>query len=35
VKRAAVARTEHVCISSASRERQVLPAALAAWIDAG
>lgn len=34
-KRAAVARTEHVCISSATRERQPLPAALAAWVDAG
>lgn len=32
-KRAAVARTEHVCISSASRERLPLPAALAAWVD--
>jgi 1,4-dihydroxy-2-naphthoyl-CoA hydrolase len=34
-KRAAVARTEHVCVSSASRERQTLPAALATWVDAG
>lgn len=34
-KRAAVARTEHVCISSATRERQALPAALAAWVDGG
>lgn len=34
-KRAAVARTEHVCISSATRERQPLPAALAAWVDGG
>lgn len=34
-KRAAVARTEHVCIHSATRERQPLPAALAAWVDAG
>jgi Predicted thioesterase len=34
-KRAAVARTEHVCISSASRERHPLPAALAAWVDGG
>jgi len=25
-------RTEHVCISSRSRERHVLPAAIAAWI---
>jgi 1,4-dihydroxy-2-naphthoyl-CoA hydrolase len=34
-KRAAVARTEHVCISATQRERQPLPAALAAWVDAG
>jgi 1,4-dihydroxy-2-naphthoyl-CoA hydrolase len=34
-KRAAVARTEHVCIASASRERQALPPALAAWVDGG
>lgn len=34
-KRAAVARTEHVCVSSASRERQTLPTALATWVDAG
>ncbi|MEO0054617.1 MAG: hypothetical protein RLZZ50_564 [Verrucomicrobiota bacterium] len=34
-KRAAVARTEHVCISSATRERHALPAALAAWVDGG
>lgn len=34
-KRTAVARTEHVCIASATRERQPLPAALAAWIDGG
>lgn len=34
-KRAAVARTEHVCISSSTRERQALPAPLAAWVDAG
>lgn len=34
-KRAAVARTEHVCIASASRERQPLPAGLADWVDAG
>ncbi len=33
-KRAAVARTEHVCISSTTRERLPLPAALAAWLDA-
>ncbi len=32
-KRAAVARTEHVCIASKTRERQPLPAALAAWLD--
>lgn len=32
-KRAAVARTEHVCIHSTTRERQPLPAALAAWVD--
>ena len=31
-KRAAVARTEHVCITTASRERMPLPAALARWI---
>jgi 1,4-dihydroxy-2-naphthoyl-CoA hydrolase len=29
---AARVRTEHVCISSRSRERHALPAALAAWI---
>lgn len=34
-KRAAIARTEHVCIATASRERQPLPPALADWIDAG
>jgi 1,4-dihydroxy-2-naphthoyl-CoA hydrolase len=33
-KRAAVARTEHVCIASANRERQPLPPAIAAWLDA-
>jgi len=33
-KRAAVARTEHVCISSTTRERLPLPAALAAWLEA-
>jgi 1,4-dihydroxy-2-naphthoyl-CoA hydrolase len=33
-KRAAVARTEHICITSQTRERQPLPAALAAWVDA-
>ncbi|RRJ95016.1 acyl-CoA thioesterase [Opitutaceae bacterium TAV4] len=35
VKRVAVARTEHVCIGSATRERMALPAALAAWVAAG
>jgi 1,4-dihydroxy-2-naphthoyl-CoA hydrolase len=34
-KRAAVARTEHVCIDARTRERQALPPALAAWVDAG
>jgi 1,4-dihydroxy-2-naphthoyl-CoA hydrolase len=34
-KRAAVVRTEHVCISSATRERLALPAPVAAWIQAG
>ncbi|MBC8011166.1 MAG: acyl-CoA thioesterase [Burkholderiales bacterium] len=34
-KRACVARTEHVCIHSQTRERQTLPANLAAWVDAG
>jgi 1,4-dihydroxy-2-naphthoyl-CoA hydrolase len=33
-KRAAVARTEHVCIDSASRERRPFAPALASWIDA-
>jgi 1,4-dihydroxy-2-naphthoyl-CoA hydrolase len=33
-KRAAVARTEHVCISSTTRERQPLPPAISAWLDA-
>ena len=32
-KRAAVARTEHVCISSQTRERLTLPPSLSAWID--
>lgn len=32
-KRAAVARTEHVCITSAKRERAPLPAAIAAWVE--
>ncbi len=35
VKRAAVVRTEHVCISSGTRERLPLPASLAAWVQAG
>ncbi|MDF3059218.1 MAG: thioesterase [Rariglobus sp.] len=34
-KRAAVVRTEHVCISSKTRERLPLPASLAAWVQAG
>jgi 1,4-dihydroxy-2-naphthoyl-CoA hydrolase len=34
-KKAAIARTEHICISSTNRERQALPAELAAWVDAG
>jgi 1,4-dihydroxy-2-naphthoyl-CoA hydrolase len=34
-KRAAVVRTEHVCISSTTRERLPLPAPVAAWIQAG
>ncbi len=34
-KRAAVARTEHVCIDARSRERRPLPDVLAAWVDAG
>ena len=33
-KRASVARTEHVCIHSRTRERQALPASLAGWVDA-
>jgi 1,4-dihydroxy-2-naphthoyl-CoA hydrolase len=33
-KRAAVARTEHVCIDARLRERRPLPAALTAWVDA-
>lgn len=32
-KKAATARTEHVCIKSATRERLALPPALAAWVD--
>ncbi len=34
-KRAAVARTEHICLSSENRERLPLPPALATWVDAG
>jgi 1,4-dihydroxy-2-naphthoyl-CoA hydrolase len=34
-KRAAVVRTEHVCISSKTRERLPLPADIVAWIQAG
>jgi 1,4-dihydroxy-2-naphthoyl-CoA hydrolase len=34
-KRAAVVRTEHVCISSQTRERLPLPASVAAWVQAG
>ena len=34
-KRAAVVRTEHVCISSTTRERLALPANLLAWVQAG
>ena len=34
-KRAAVVRTEHVCISSKTRERLPLPAQIAAWVAAG
>lgn len=34
-KRAAVVRTEHVCISSKTRERLPLPAPLTAWLAAG
>lgn len=33
-KRAAIARTEHVCITDSGRERTPLPLALAAWVDA-
>lgn len=33
-KRAAVIRTEHVCIDSESRQKSDLPAALAHWVDA-
>jgi 1,4-dihydroxy-2-naphthoyl-CoA hydrolase len=34
-KLAAVVRTEHVCIRSATRERLALPPPLAAWVDRG
>jgi len=34
-KVAARARTEHVCTSRSRRERTALPAALAAWVQAG
>ena len=34
-KCAARVRTEHVCIDSATRARKALPAALAAWVNAG
>lgn len=34
-KRAARLRTEHVCITTASRERTPIPAALAGWIAQG
>jgi len=34
-KTAARVRTEHVCISSKTRERLPLPPALAAWLKAG
>lgn len=34
-KRAAVIRTEHVCISSGTRERLPLPPPVAAWVKAG
>ena len=34
-KRAAVLRTEHVCIATAGRTRLPLPPALASWVDAG
>ncbi len=33
-KRAAVAKTVHVCINSSNRERQPLPAKLASWLGA-
>lgn len=34
-KRAAVVRTEHVCIDSKTRDRLPLPGKLAAWVDNG
>jgi 1,4-dihydroxy-2-naphthoyl-CoA hydrolase len=34
-KRAAAGRTEHVCLNGKTRDRQALPPALAAWVDAG
>ena len=34
-KRAAMLRTEHVCISSQTRERLPLPAPVAEWVQAG
>ncbi len=34
-KSAAVARTEHVCISPSKRERVAMTAPLAKWVDAG
>jgi 1,4-dihydroxy-2-naphthoyl-CoA hydrolase len=34
-KKAAVMRTEHVCISTPGRERKALPPLLAQWIDRG
>ncbi len=34
-KRAAVVRTEHVCISSQTRERLPLPSNLAVWVHSG
>jgi len=33
IKRAAVIRTEHVCLAADSRQRQDLPASIAAWVD--
>ncbi len=34
-KRAAIMRTEHVCIDATTRARLPLPEPLAAWVDAG